>query len=226
MEFTPVKSPRKRRNKLQKVPRSALALLQYVREELGQDEWGKECQRIVKECLSIASLASPQVLCLGLGSPSTSVNARVQLALLLDVCDYLKVDREHVSVYDPVFTAEDASLFGELRIRLLTENKNGGYLIMRPTLCFMPHCDIDIYENLLQANWSKERLSNIVLVANRLSDYLDRNPIHKLKSRAPCLLRLAPILHYRPLPMPRSWPTAFNNTAVQFIGDSAIPTLV
>jgi hypothetical protein len=45
---------------------------------------------------------------------------------------------------------------------------------MRPTICFMPHCDIEIYENLLQANWSKERLPNIVLVANRLADYLDR----------------------------------------------------
>jgi hypothetical protein len=72
----------------------------------------------------------------------------------------------------------------------------------------MPHCDIDIYENLLQANWSKEKLSNILLVANRLADYLDRffhflstelpgdgslddsNPAHKMESRAPCLLRL------------------------------------
>jgi hypothetical protein len=48
---------------------------------------------------------------------------------------------------------------------------------MRPTICFMPHCDIDIYENLLQANCSKEKLSNILLVANRLADYLDRSPL-------------------------------------------------
>lgn len=30
-----------------------------------------------------------------------------------------------MSVYDPVFTAEDASLFEELRIQLLTENRAG-----------------------------------------------------------------------------------------------------
>jgi hypothetical protein len=48
---------------------------------------------------------------------------------------------------------------------------------MRPTICFMPHCDIDIYENLLQANRSQENLSNILLVANRLVDYLDRSPL-------------------------------------------------
>lgn len=56
---------------------------------------------------------------------------------------------------------------------------------MRPTICFMPHCDIVIYENLLQANWSKERLSNIVLVANRLADYLERS-LPFLISRTAC----------------------------------------
>lgn len=45
-EFTPVKSRRKRKNKLQKEPQSSLALLQYVRQELRQDEWVKECQRL------------------------------------------------------------------------------------------------------------------------------------------------------------------------------------
>jgi hypothetical protein len=39
----------------------------------------------------------------------------------------------------------------------------------------MPHCDLVIYENLLKANWSKEKLPNILLVANRLADYLDRS---------------------------------------------------
>jgi hypothetical protein len=36
------------------------------------------------------------------------------------------------------------------------------------------------------------------------------------------------MLNHYPLPLSKSWPTAFNNTAVQFIGvqDSAISTLV
>lgn len=219
-EFTPVKPRRKRRNNIQKDRQSPLALLQYAREDLGRDNWLKDCQRIVEESLSVVSLASPHVLCLGLGSPSISANARVQLGFLLEICDHLKINRANVSVYDPVFTPEDMSLFEELKIQLLAENKNGGYSIIRPTICFMPHCDIDMYENLLQANWSKQNLSNIVLVANRLADYLDSNPLHKLGSQVPCLLRIAPILDYRPLPTSKSWPTAFNNTAVQFVDDS------
>lgn len=130
-------------------------------------------------------------------------------------------------LYDPVFTAEDMTLFAELQVQLLTENKNAVYAMNHPTLCFMPHCDMELYENLIRANWSKKRLPNLLLVANRLTDYIDSNPRHKLETRAPFLLNLAPALQCRPFPASRPWPTAFNNIAVQFVGSqtdsSALP---
>ena len=43
-----------------------------------------------------------------------------------------------------------------------------------PTLVFMPHCELDLYENLLRANWTSSRLPNVLLVANALSDYAER----------------------------------------------------
>lgn len=48
------------------------------------------------------------------------------------------------------------------------------YPLLEPTIVFMPHCDLQLYENLLCENWKKERLSQVVLIANRLSEYLDR----------------------------------------------------
>jgi hypothetical protein len=45
-EFTSVKPRRKRKNKIQKDRQPPLTLLQYVREEMGQDDWVKECQRL------------------------------------------------------------------------------------------------------------------------------------------------------------------------------------
>lgn len=44
----------------------------------------------------------------------------------------------------------------------------------------MPHCDMELYENLIKTNWSRERLPNLVLVANRLADYIDRYGFHPL----------------------------------------------
>jgi len=59
---------------------------------------------ILEESLNVASLDSPRVLCLGLGSPSTSTNARVQLGFLLNICDHLKVVCKNSLYY--VYTSE------------------------------------------------------------------------------------------------------------------------
>lgn len=40
----------------------------------------------------------------------------------------------------------------------------------------MPHCDLRLYENLLRENWAGggAGLSQLVLIANRLSDYAEK----------------------------------------------------
>ena len=48
------------------------------------------------------------------------------------------------------------------------------YMLQEPTVAYMPHCDLQLYESLLRANWSPEQLPQLVLIANRFSEYLDR----------------------------------------------------
>jgi len=103
----------------------------------------------------------------------------------------------------------------------MPKNQQGHCAVDAPTILFMPHCDLTLYENILAANWSIERLSNILLVSNDLSDYIHNNPTHKLEGEAPCLLKLAEFLECHPLPLSETWPTAFNNTAIQFIPPSS-----
>ncbi|KAF9009426.1 SRR1-domain-containing protein [Cyathus striatus] len=215
-EFTPVKSKKKRLNKFLKEQLSPLQQFQRVRDDLVNDTWFTQCQQILDTTLN-SSISSPNVLCLGLGSPATSHNARVQLAFLTELCDRLNIERDRVSVYDPIFTAEDLSLINELQIRALSENRSGDYPLEDPTLCFMPHCDMELYESLLRANWSRERLSRLFLLANRLEEYVDTNPRHKLEMKVPYLLRIAPKLACQELPVSKAWPAAFNNTSLQYL---------
>ncbi|KAF8892567.1 SRR1-domain-containing protein [Infundibulicybe gibba] len=216
-DFTPVKAKKKRKNRVLKD--SPTILLQKTRVQLAEDMdmWLPQCQMIIDTSLKHLPFASPRILCLGLGSPTTSQNARVQLAFLLEISDRLQIDRANITLYDPVFTAEDRSLLGDLRLPLLPENRNGHYRMEAPTICFMPHCDMGLYENVLQANWTADQLSKLLLIANRLADYTESNPTQKLESRVPRLLRLAPLLACHPFPVSTSWPTAFNNTSVQYI---------
>lgn len=43
------------------------------------------------------------------------------------------------------------------------------------TVAYMPHCDLSLFEAFLRDNWFPERIRNIILVGNTLSDYADKS---------------------------------------------------
>jgi len=176
----------------------------------------------MQDSLTALSWTSPNVLCLGLGSPCTSRDSRNQLAFLLHITERFHIKHGRVSIYDPVFTEEDVALLTELELCRLTDNQHGLYPVEGPTIVFMPHCEVDLYEDFLRANWTLERISNILLVANQLDDYVLANPSHRLNAKFPCISRLAPHLVSRPLPPSGFNPTAFNNSSVQFVRGAAL----
>jgi hypothetical protein len=51
--------------------------------------------------------------------------------------------------------------------------QHGMHLVEVPTILFMPHCDMHLYENILKSNWTREAISNVLLIANHLHDYVD-----------------------------------------------------
>ncbi|OSD02870.1 hypothetical protein PYCCODRAFT_1366940 [Trametes coccinea BRFM310] len=218
--FTPARTRKKRKNRPQAAPPSPAVLLNKASEELAQGDWLRDAQQTLRESIEeafAASDAAPEVLCLGLGSPASSRDARAQLAFLLAACDDLSIDRTRVSVYDPVFTDEDLQLLAQYRLTHLPENRRASYGLETPTIVFMPHCDLQLYENLLHANWSQSSLPNVLLIANRLSEYAENIPSRTLASEHPCVARLAPYLTSRALRPCAAHPTAFNNTSVQYI---------
>ncbi|PPR03956.1 hypothetical protein CVT26_001161 [Gymnopilus dilepis] len=210
-DFTPVKSRKKRKNRPTRTL-SISSLLSPLQEHIRQSEWFAECSQIlVNSWHAFCPARPPAVLCLGLGSPSLSQNARTQLAFLTEACKLLNVVHEEISIYDPVFTQEDTA-FLERELQM----KSANYTLAVPTLCFMPHCDIELYDALLRANWSREGLSRLFLLGNQLREYLENKSTRALESTVPHLLRAAPLLENRPFPTSSDWPTAFNNTAVQY----------
>jgi hypothetical protein len=84
--------------------------------------------------------------------------------------------------------------------------QNAAHSISNPTLIFMPHCDISLYENMLRQNWSIHNLPNMFFIANQFQDYVDRYgpfprnqyrrdphvysiPKRRLAVEFPCLMR-------------------------------------
>ncbi|KAK6786318.1 hypothetical protein RDI58_014843 [Solanum bulbocastanum] len=66
-------------------------------------------------------------------------------------------------IFDRVLTALSCSI--------LTVNEHGRRQALRPTMFFMPHCDAELYENPLEANWRHDLLSNKKLFGNSFEAY-------------------------------------------------------
>ncbi|KAJ7685026.1 SRR1-domain-containing protein [Mycena polygramma] len=214
-DFKAVVPRKKRKNRVQSELPSLLCRVERAREELAKDDWNAQCQQLLQKHLTTCASSPVAILCLGLGSPSSSPNSRAQLGFLLEICKSTGLEHANVSIYDPVFSEEDNTLFEQLGLR------DGKHPLDAPTLLWMPHCDLDLYENVLAANWSREQLAYVILIANRLGDYVEGNPRHKLETRAPCLLRLENVMQSCPLPASSAWTAAFNTIAIQSIDRNA-----
>ncbi|KAL1658472.1 SRR1-domain-containing protein [Schizophyllum commune] len=212
-DFSPV-ARKKRRNKTYQ-SRPLLERVQRILDELcgyGEDAvWAEEVKEIFQENITAMRSRPARCNCLGLGSPEDSEAARVQLALLLHLGDKLELPRSNVTLYDPQFTDADYKLFDGLGLRGLREEPD--HFTTEPTLFYMIHCDMTLYESVLKANESN--LEHILLAGNRLHHYVENKPTRELGKDAPTLLRLAPRMDARVLPSSPSWPNAMAFTAVQ-----------
>ncbi|KAG2157415.1 SRR1-domain-containing protein [Suillus clintonianus] len=189
---TRARARKNRRGNGRHEPPLLIDLVDRCKADIGSNGWITTCLgwgagshplSLVQDALQKTNISYPDVLCLGLGSPSTSREARAQLAFLISLCDSLQIGPSNVSVYDPVFTDADKALFQSFGMRCLPDTASLFYLICmadgkhavdRPTILYMPHCDLKLYENIIGANWTEEELGRMIFVANRFSDYTDK----------------------------------------------------
>jgi hypothetical protein len=149
------------------------------------------------------------------------LNSRAQLRLLLTLCEKANIARGDISLFDPDFNNEDEAELKALGLTIITENLWGKYPIQEPTVLFMPHCGISLYENVLRANWKRRNLRDSIFIGNEFQTYIDNTPRAKLESRTPCLARITPHVQSHVLPPCGTHPMAFNDLAIQTMGQHA-----
>jgi len=120
-------------------------------------------------------------VCYGIGRISISNVARWQLAAWLRAIR--EVAAKRFFLHDPQLSPNEKSLLRELGFDLLESddcvNASGRQMGLwecdtNPTVFFMPHCPKGLYQNLLWANWSVERLNRIVIIGNSFEGYADQ----------------------------------------------------
>lgn len=127
------------------------------------------------------------VCCLAIGSFSDDFPAKYQLALLIEMIEYLEKDDKkiQVSIYDPVFTDEDKKYMSENYESWIIESEmDADKFKPESTLFFLPHAPLDLTEAVLKAD------KPTFLLANNIVQHTDRYTKTQLFEKYPILCKL------------------------------------
>ncbi len=119
--------------------------------------------------------------CLGSGSPSTSLVSQWQLALGIAILKQVNPSG-NLLVHDPCFTDLDFEMVQSFPIHLL---RCGSELPQTKLLMYMPHCDAELYEIILNTH----ALESICIIGNSQSHYRLRSNMTTLQA-TPTISRL------------------------------------
>ncbi|XP_044479428.1 protein SENSITIVITY TO RED LIGHT REDUCED 1-like [Mangifera indica] len=110
-----------------------------------------------------------QMVIYGIGSIELYEPPRLQLSLAILMKRKFSWIGD-IEVFDPILSATEARVFEALGCSVLSVNEQGRRCAIKPTLFFMPHCEAELYNSLLQANWGA-MLKRIVVFGNSFEMY-------------------------------------------------------
>eukprot|EP00038_Savillea_parva_P009767 m.185721 g.185721 ORF g.185721 m.185721 type:complete len:303 (+) comp16540_c0_seq1:229-1137(+) len=177
---------------------------------------------IIKATPLLAAGQSVQLVAYGVGSYSESMIPRLQFCCLRDMASKLPLSATP-ELYDPVLTAAERLAAEDQGITVLTKNEMAKRNCKEtPTVFFMPHCEKELYNNLLSANWDTDTLANIIIIGNSFAYYEENAMGQDLYETAPYLARACKTVTEKPVPNSVDPHAAFNNTSVHYFDQRGI----
>lgn len=127
---------------------------------------------VISDCFRrvLGSETNMPMVIYGIGSIETYEPPRLQLSLAVLLKKGFSWIGD-IEVFDPVLSATETRVLEALGCSVLSVNEQGRRQATKPTLFYMPHCEAQLYDNLLQANWAGELLNRIVLFGNSFQEY-------------------------------------------------------
>lgn len=175
---------------------------------------GETTESQPKNQLQYAVPVPDEIVSYGLGNFADCSIARYQLALLVALREDLQVPPNDILLYDPKFLSVEKDVLTSFGLQVLKENEEAKRCCERPTLFFMPHCGKSLYNNLLFANWSPDRLCHIVIIGNSFTNMVLNLPSSTLKRCAPLVMKIQPFTEEVVFPGNFQYQDVFNDTVI------------
>lgn len=123
--------------------------------------------------------------------------------LLKEILEDGKKCELKIFLYEPILSLLELEACKKFQIEGFSEEANLDWKFEgnenEKTLFFMPHCEIELYESFLKANWEKRKLEKMILVGNSLESYALRNSEEKMKKKYVCVFHLSKLCSEIPL---------------------------
>ncbi|XP_077417273.1 SRR1-like protein isoform X2 [Vanacampus margaritifer] len=166
-----------------------------------------------------------ECVCYGLGTFSSCVSARYQLAIMLLLLDAAKIPLKDCLVFDPAFSSGEKDVLRELGLTVLTDNEEGKRQATKPTLFYLMHCGKALYNNLLWKNWSPKCLPLVVIIGNSFSGIRERMIEREFKRDYSYISQAVTVCEERQLTCPSHLTDVFSDTALMTFNSSKLNTL-
>ncbi|RWR86837.1 Sensitivity To Red Light Reduced-like protein [Cinnamomum micranthum f. kanehirae] len=113
-----------------------------------------------------------QMVIYGIGNINSYKPPHLQLSLAILLSRrFISMIEGWIKVFNPIISKVESSLMEALGCMVLTIDEQGRREAERPTLFFMMHCKVELYNNLLEANWRPEWLNRMVVFGNSFERY-------------------------------------------------------
>ena len=111
------------------------------------------------------------VFCIGLGDPCCNLGCRKQASLILSIASDLNI--KNLPFFDPCTCENCKAKLKEMGFDILADDKNGCYSASEGTCFYMPHCPLSLYHNLINANLTKNKLKDMMIIGNSFEERTD-----------------------------------------------------
>ncbi|KAM9821789.1 SRR1-like protein [Syngnathus typhle] len=172
-----------------------------------------------------AKICPLECVCYGLGTFSSCVSARYQLAVMLLLLDAAMIPLKDCLVFDPAFSHGEKDVLRELGLTVLTDNEEGKRLATKPTLFYLMHCGKALYNNLLWKNWSPKCLPFVVIIGNSFGGMRERMIEREFKRDYSFISQAVTMCEERKLNCPSHLTDIFSDTALMIFNYSKLNTL-
>jgi hypothetical protein len=142
-----------------------------------------------------------QLVCYGIGPFTRDRKASAQYLLLKALANALQPS-EGTVLFDPVFSDAERAALAADGFTLLDINEHARRSISShhgAVLFFMPHCGWQLFQNLLDSNWSVDNLSRLAIIGNSFALY---NTLpHRRTARRNCITACSAFVREFALPI-------------------------